>query len=120
MLCIIGPSGSGKSTLLSVLAGQLEPSRGRVRLNDASLYQNRLELIRFIAYMPQEEALNPQLTVREHLRHATTIRRPFLSSEKVGPPRRRDSCGTGPAGHRPPAGRLAGRENPQRRRTEAA
>lgn len=83
MLCIIGPSGSGKSTLLSVLAGQLEPSRGRVRLNDSSLYQSRLELIRFIAYMPQEEALNPQLTVREHLRHATTIRRPFLSSEEV-------------------------------------
>jgi ABC-type multidrug transport system ATPase subunit len=83
MLCIIGPSGSGKSTLLSVLAGQIEPSRGRVRLNEASLYQNRLELIRFIAYMPQEEALNPQLTVLEHLRHATTIRRPFLSAGEV-------------------------------------
>jgi len=83
MLCIIGPSGSGKSTLLSVLSGQLEPSRGRVRLNDASLYQNRLELIRFIAYMPQEEALNPQLTVREQIHHATTIRRPFLSSEEA-------------------------------------
>ncbi|WP_265595156.1 ATP-binding cassette domain-containing protein [Haloferula sp. BvORR071] len=83
MLCIIGPSGSGKSTLLSVLAGQIEPSRGRVRLNESSLYQNRLELIRFITYMPQEEALNPQLTVVEHLRHATTIRRPFLSAEEV-------------------------------------
>ncbi|WP_193214090.1 ATP-binding cassette domain-containing protein [Luteolibacter marinus] len=83
MLCIIGPSGSGKSTLLSVLAGQLAPTRGRVRLNDSSFYQNRMELIRFIAYMPQEEALNPQLTVREHLRHATTIRRPFLSSQEV-------------------------------------
>lgn len=83
MLCIIGPSGSGKSTLLSVLAGQLDPSRGRVLLNDSSLYQNRLELIRFIAYMPQEEALNPQLTVREHLRHATTMRRPSLPSEEV-------------------------------------
>lgn len=83
MLCIIGPSGCGKSTLLSTLAGQLEPTRGRVRLNESSLYQNRDELVRFIAHMPQEEALNPQLTVREQVRHATRIRRPSLSSAEV-------------------------------------
>ena len=79
MLCIIGPSGSGKSTLLAVLSGQREPTRGKVRLNGISLYERREQLVPFIAHMPQEEALNPQLTVREHLRHAVTIRRPALS-----------------------------------------
>ncbi|MCX6875840.1 MAG: ATP-binding cassette domain-containing protein [Verrucomicrobia bacterium] len=79
MLCIIGPSGSGKSTLLSVLSGQLEPSRGKVNLNGIRLYDHRERLVPFIAYMPQEEALNAQLTVREHLRHAVTMRRPALS-----------------------------------------
>ncbi len=79
MLCIIGPSGSGKSTLLAVLSGQREPTRGAVKLNGISLYERREHLVPFIAYMPQEEALNPQLTVREHLRHAVTIRRPALS-----------------------------------------
>ena len=79
MLCIIGPSGSGKSTLLSVLSGQLRPTRGKVELNGIQLYEHRERLVPFIAYMPQEEALNPQLTVREHLRHAVTIRRPGLS-----------------------------------------
>ncbi|MBM3862666.1 MAG: ATP-binding cassette domain-containing protein [Verrucomicrobia bacterium] len=79
MLCIIGPSGSGKSTLLSVLSGQREPTRGRVNINGFSLYERRERLVPFIAHMPQEEALNPQLTVREHLRHAVTIRRPALS-----------------------------------------
>lgn len=79
MLCIIGPSGSGKSTLLSVLSGQLEPTRGRIRMNGIKLYEHRERLVPFIAHMPQEEALNPQLTVREHLRHATTVRRPALS-----------------------------------------
>ncbi len=79
MLCIIGPSGSGKSTLLSVLSGQMEPTRGQVMLNGASLYENRAKLVPFIAYMPQEEALSPQLSVREHLRHAVTIRRPALT-----------------------------------------
>jgi ABC-type multidrug transport system ATPase subunit len=79
MLCIIGPSGSGKSTLLSVLSGQKKPSRGAVKLNGIPLYDHREQLIPFIAHMPQEEALNPQLTVREHLRHAMTIRRPAVS-----------------------------------------
>jgi ABC transport system ATP-binding/permease protein len=79
MLCIIGPSGSGKSTLLSVLSGQLAPTRGKLRMNGIDLYEHRERLVPFIAHMPQEEALNPQLTVREHLRHAITVRRPALS-----------------------------------------
>ncbi len=79
MLCIIGPSGSGKSTLLATLSGQRRPTRGEVKLNGIPLYEHREQLVPFIAHMPQEEALNPQLTVREHLRHAMTIRRPALS-----------------------------------------
>ena len=80
MICIIGPSGSGKSTLLSSLSGQLQPTRGRVLLNGTALYEDRENLVRFIAYMAQEEALLPQLTVREHLRHAASIRRPSQSA----------------------------------------
>jgi ABC-type multidrug transport system ATPase subunit len=80
MLCIMGPSGSGKSTLLAALAGHLKPNRGAVRLNGVSLYDHRKRLAPFIACMPQEEALNPQLTVRQHLIHACTVRRPHLSS----------------------------------------
>ena len=84
MLCILGPSGSGKSTLLSTLAGHLKPTSGHVRLNGVSLYENRSKLAPFIGSMPQEEALNPQLTVHEHLSHAASIRRPNLSrSEHV-------------------------------------
>lgn len=78
MLCIIGPSGSGKSTLLAVLSGQRMPTRGAVNLNGISLYEERKRLVPFIAHMPQEEALNAQLTVREHLRHGVMVRRPGL------------------------------------------
>ena len=34
MTCIIGPSGSEKSTLLAALSGQLEQTRGQVKLNE--------------------------------------------------------------------------------------
>ena len=78
MLCIIGPSGSGKSTLLGVLSGQKRPTRGKVNLNGIALYEHRNRLVPFIASMPQEEALSPQLTVREHLQHGVMVRRPGL------------------------------------------
>ena len=82
MLCIMGPSGSGKSTLLATLAGHLKPKRGHIRLNGVSLYSHRTRLAPFIASMPQEEALTPQLTVQEHLSHAATIRRPNLQHKE--------------------------------------
>ncbi len=82
MLCIMGPSGCGKSTLLSAVAGQLKPKRGHIRLNGISLYMHRDRLAPFITYMPQEEALNANLTVREHLDHACSIRRPQVSRQE--------------------------------------
>lgn len=83
MLCILGPSGCGKSTLLSILAGQQKPSYGHIRLNNVSLYQQRDNLNHFISYLPQEEALFSQLTVREHLEYAINIRKPYLQSADV-------------------------------------
>jgi len=35
---VVGPSGSGKSTLLLLLGGMLSPSRGRVLVEDRSIY----------------------------------------------------------------------------------
>ena len=83
MMCIIGPSGSGKSTLLEILAGQRRPKSGRVALNGVSLYDRPKRLAPLISFMPQEEALAEQLTVREHLAHAAAIRRPHLPSSTI-------------------------------------
>lgn len=83
MMCIIGPSGSGKSTLLEILAGQRQPRSGHVRLNGISLYERQRRLAPLISFMPQEDALSEQLTVREHLAHAAAIRRPHLSETSI-------------------------------------
>ncbi|MDB4265292.1 ATP-binding cassette domain-containing protein [bacterium] len=83
MMCIIGPSGSGKSTLLEILAGQRKPQDGHVRLNGLSLYERQGRLSPLISFMPQEDALSEQLTVREHLAHAAAIRRPHLSENAI-------------------------------------
>src|ERR1051326_5452674 len=58
--CVMGKNGAGKSTLLKMVAGQLAPDRGHVRLG-ASLK---------MGYFAQQslDLLNPDLTIEEQLR----------------------------------------------------
>ncbi|MEP6956493.1 MAG: ATP-binding cassette domain-containing protein, partial [Chthoniobacterales bacterium] len=79
LVCVMGASGSGKSTLLKVLGGQIQPSDGKVLLNDLSLYDNLDELKRYVSYIPQEDAFDENLTIGENLQFAAAIRSPHLS-----------------------------------------
>lgn len=58
----IGPSGSGKSTLFKIIAGLLQPERGKVYL------QNREVCARIgrVGYMPQRDLLMPWRTVLDN------------------------------------------------------
>jgi len=70
ILMVLGPSGSGKSTLLKILAGQLDPGRGRVLL--AGLPMSGLELrerVRLVGYVGQHpDHYLLQETLEEELR----------------------------------------------------
>jgi len=56
-LTVIGPNGAGKSTLLRCFDGILEPSAGRVLIDDRPLTEiARRELARTVSYVPQPDA----------------------------------------------------------------
>lgn len=69
---IIGPNGSGKSTLLRVVMG-LVACEGVVRVGGRSPFDERREVARRLAYVPQ---IAPQLgaSVREVVRAVSTLR----------------------------------------------
>jgi ATP-binding cassette subfamily C protein len=50
---IVGPTGSGKSTLVDLLLGLLDPTQGRVTIDDVDLRQVRRAWQRRIGYVPQ-------------------------------------------------------------------
>ncbi len=67
--CIIGPNGAGKSTLLRVIAGLLKPREGSVTYKGERLDKLRADqvLAAGICFVPQDQALFPEMTVRENL-----------------------------------------------------
>jgi branched-chain amino acid transport system ATP-binding protein len=66
---VIGPNGSGKSTLLKSIAGILKPRKGIVALGGKEITGIELDSIirQGVAYIPQDRAVFPQMTVSENL-----------------------------------------------------
>ena len=75
-VCIIGANGSGKSTLINILAGRALPSEGTVLLNDVDLHANFEALKQDIAFVPQQDVLHEQLTLRQALGYVARLRLP--------------------------------------------
>ncbi len=63
---VLGPSGAGKTLLLEALLGIRRPERGRVLLGGRDVTALPPERRR-VAYVPQDLALFPHLTVRENI-----------------------------------------------------
>lgn len=67
--CIIGPNGAGKSTLLKVISGLLPTRSGEVMFRDVPFNGARPDqvLAAGICLVPQEQAVFPEMSVRENL-----------------------------------------------------
>ena len=63
----LGPNGSGKSTTVKMIAGLIEPTRGRVLFGGRDIQENLLEHRRRIGYVPETPHLYTYLTGPEYL-----------------------------------------------------
>ncbi|MGI6091005.1 MAG: ATP-binding cassette domain-containing protein [Saccharofermentanales bacterium] len=70
---IAGDNGAGKSTLLKILASVLSADSGTISFNGVSL-QDLPAWRSLIGYVPQELALDGQLTVRENVKFWSSLR----------------------------------------------
>ncbi len=73
---MLGPSGAGKSTLLMSVLGLLRPTSGGVLVNGRPLQQQYESFRTNVGYVPQDDIVHPQLTVREALWYACKLRLP--------------------------------------------
>jgi ABC-type sugar transport system ATPase subunit len=71
---LMGRTGSGKTTLLEAICGLREITSGRVELHGRDVTRLR-PAERGVGFVPQDRALFPTLTVRDHLAFAPVIHR---------------------------------------------
>ena len=71
---IMGGSGAGKSTFVNTLMGKQLATAGTIKINgwqkDMSKYK------KLIGYVPQDDIIFPELTVRENILHSARVRLP--------------------------------------------
>ncbi len=67
VLAVTGPSGAGKTSLLWMMAGALEPDRGRVALDGVPVGRRPEAAARGIAVVPQGNGLAAVLTAYENI-----------------------------------------------------
>ncbi|KAI9337954.1 hypothetical protein BDR26DRAFT_1008338 [Obelidium mucronatum] len=74
MTAIIGPSGAGKTTFMNVLMGKVSRTGGELYINGE---QTEMQLYKkIVGYVPQEDIMIRDLTVRENVLHSARVRLP--------------------------------------------
>lgn len=93
-IALFGPSGAGKSLTLRAVAGLLRPDAGRIEINGRVLFDSQAGIClpaqaRRVAYLFQDYALFPHLTVAQNI--AFGLRRGWRNPPRreVGPEARR-------------------------------
>jgi ABC-2 type transport system ATP-binding protein len=64
---LLGPNGAGKTTLIALMTGQRNPAKGKINIQGLDYLHHRHQILTELAFVPQDYAFYPQLTVKENL-----------------------------------------------------
>jgi ABC-2 type transport system ATP-binding protein len=73
VFCLLGANGAGKTTTIQLFLGFIEPTSGSAKIQGLEVRENALETKKFIAYIPENVMLYPNLTGLENLEYFTTL-----------------------------------------------
>ena len=81
LVALMGPAGAGKTTLLKALNGYTRPIEGTVLFRGQSLYDYYDLYRHMMGYVPQDDIVHPQLTVRQALYFSARLRTDLTDAE---------------------------------------
>jgi ABC-2 type transport system ATP-binding protein len=71
---LLGHNGAGKTTIMKMLTGYLEPSAGRILVDDVDVAENPKVVQRSLGYLSESLPLYPEMTVVDYLEYAAELR----------------------------------------------
>ncbi|WP_207431649.1 ABC transporter ATP-binding protein [Sabulibacter ruber] len=67
IFCLLGQNGAGKSTTINLFLGFITPTSGAAYINGLEVATNQLKVKEYLAYIPENVMLYPNLTGLENL-----------------------------------------------------
>jgi len=74
ILGFLGPNGAGKSTTMRILAGCIPASRGTAKIAGFDVFESPMETKRRVGYLPEIPPVHPDLSVRDQLIFAASLK----------------------------------------------
>ena len=78
----LGPNGAGKSTAMRILTCYMPPTAGFARIAGLDCFEHSLQVRRSLGYLPENNPLYSDLTVRRFISFAATAK--CLDARKIG------------------------------------
>lgn len=82
----LGPNGAGKTTTMRLILGYLSPTEGTITVNNRNPIEHRIDVLRQIGYLPENNPLYLEMRVKEYLSFIADIKKAEIREvvEKVG------------------------------------
>jgi ABC-2 type transport system ATP-binding protein len=63
----LGPNGAGKTTTMRIILGYLKPTEGKIEVSGFDPIDNRIEVLKMVGYLPENNPLYYEMKVKEYL-----------------------------------------------------
>ncbi|MFP3947670.1 MAG: ATP-binding cassette domain-containing protein [Gemmatimonadota bacterium] len=97
----LGPNGAGKTTTMKILTGSLQPDEGDVSYDGVSIGEDVTGARKRVGYLPETNALYPEMLVSEYLTWAGELRSITGGALRRALPEVVERTGVGPVFTRP-------------------
>ena len=70
----VGPNGAGKTTTMRLILGYLTPSEGKISIDDLDPSDDRINVLKKIGYLPENNPLYQEMKVSEYLQFIAAVK----------------------------------------------